>query len=84
MVEINGYLCKIHKVQPYDILSRLSIRYIVDENLIKRINGLANDEIHLKEKVYIPIRKVKEGNTTFEEEKKEEVEEEKKETIIPT
>ena len=39
-------------------MSRLGIRYIVDENLIKRINGLANDEIHFKEKVYIPIRKV--------------------------
>ena len=65
-------------------MSRLGIRYIVDENLIKRINGLANDEIHLKEKVYIPIRKVKEGNTSLKEENKEEAEEEKKETIIPT
>ena len=41
-------------------MSRLSNMYIVDETLIIWINGLANDEIHVNENVYIPIRKVSE------------------------
>ena len=55
ITEINGKTYLIHKVEPQDSITRLSLMYNIDGKQIKLANGLPNDLIHHKQFLNIPM-----------------------------
>ena len=55
IIEVNGQMCVVHKVENSDSLPRLSIMYSVDEQVIKKANGIIGGIIHHKATLNIPM-----------------------------
>ncbi|KAI5889183.1 uncharacterized protein SCHCODRAFT_02509637 [Schizophyllum commune H4-8] len=57
-VDANEKLVLVHEVQPKDSLASVSIKYGIAMNDLRRANSMwANDSIHLRKVLYIPIDK---------------------------